>query len=167
MILKQMSHPVRRVYTDTDCLRWSIDIARALAYLHSGAAGSMILHRDINPDNIMLTSRDPHKSDAKLVDFGLHTSIAQSEDPLDALESSPDGTHAANILTLDIMLSSPDCDMCSTMCPVNSTSGTHKNTACLAGMHCCSPHSAILSATTSLYVVLVLHTETILQPIGT
>ena len=105
MILKQMSHPVRRVYTDTDCLRWSIDIARALAYLHSGAAGSMILHRDINPDNIMLTSRDPHKSDAKLVDFGLHTSIAQSEDPLDTLECSPDGTHAANILTLDIMLS--------------------------------------------------------------
>lgn len=50
-----------------------------------GAAGSMILHRDINPDNIMLTSQDPHQSDAKLVDFGLHTSIPQSED------CSPDG----------------------------------------------------------------------------
>jgi len=85
MILKQMSHPLRRVYTDSDCLRWSKDVARALMYLHSGAAGSMILHRDINPDNIMLTSQDPHQSDAKLVDFGLHTSIPQSED------CSPDG----------------------------------------------------------------------------
>ena len=85
MILKQMSHPLRRVYTDSDCLRWSMDVARALMYLHSGAAGSMILHRDINPDNIMLTSQDPHQSDAKLVDFGLHTSIPQSED------CSPDG----------------------------------------------------------------------------
>lgn len=85
MILKQMSHPLRRVYTDSDCLRWSMDVARALMYLHSGAAGSMILHRDINPDNIMLTSQDPHQSDAKLVDFGLHTSIPHSE------ECSPDG----------------------------------------------------------------------------
>ncbi|DBA97335.1 TPA: hypothetical protein ACH3X1_015073 [Trebouxia sp. C0004] len=85
MILKQMSHPLRRVYTDSDCLRWSMDVARALMYLHSGAAGSMILHRDINPDNIMLTSPDPHQSDAKLVDFGLHTSIPQLED------CSPDG----------------------------------------------------------------------------
>ena len=86
MILKQMAHPLRRVYTDSDCLRWSVDIARALMYLHSGAAGSMILHRDINPDNIMLTSQDPHQSDAKLVDFGLHTSIPHSEE-----DCSPDG----------------------------------------------------------------------------
>ena len=85
LILKQMGHPVRRIYTDVDCLRWSMDIARALVYLHSGIAGSMILHRDINPDNIMLTSRDPHKAAAKLVDFGLHTSIAKTE------ECSPDG----------------------------------------------------------------------------
>lgn len=82
-----MAHPVRRIYTDTDCLRWSMDIARALLYLHSGMAGSIILHRDINPDNVMLTSRDPHKARAKLVDFGLHTTITESEDCL------PDGTH--------------------------------------------------------------------------
>lgn len=87
LILKQMAHPVRRIYTDTDCLRWSMDIARALVYLHSGMAGSIILHRDINPDNVMLTSREPHKARAKLVDFGLHTTIGQSEDCL------PDGTH--------------------------------------------------------------------------
>lgn len=86
LILKQMAHPVRRIYTDTDCLRWSMDIARALLYLHSGMAGSIILHRDINPDNVMLTSRDPHKARAKLVDFGLHTTITESEDCL------PDGT---------------------------------------------------------------------------
>ena len=76
-----------------------MDIARALAYLHSGIAGSMILHRDINPDNIMLTARNPHKADAKLVDFGLHTSIAQSED------CSPDG---GCITSLD----SPCADLC-------------------------------------------------------
>ena len=67
-----------------------MDIARALVYLHSGISGSKILHRDINPDNVMLTSKDPHKADAKLVDFGLHTTIAQSED------CSPDGTIRQN-----------------------------------------------------------------------
>lgn len=92
LILKQMAHPVRRIYTDTDCLRWSMDIARALVYLHSGMAGSIILHRDINPDNVMLTSRNPHKARAKLVDFGLHTTIEQSEDCL------PDGTHTTTCL---------------------------------------------------------------------
>ena len=91
LILKQMAHPVRRIYRDIDCLRWSMDIARALLYLHSGISGSMILHRDINPDNIMLTSKDPHKADAKLVDFGLHTTIAQSED------CTPDGTVCPNL----------------------------------------------------------------------
>ena len=65
-----------------------MDVARALVYLHSGAAGNMILHRDINPDNIMLTSKIPHKSDAKLVDFGLHTSIAKED------TCSPDGMSA-------------------------------------------------------------------------
>lgn len=35
----------------------------------------MILHRDINPDNIMLTTGVPSQADAKLVDFGLHKSI--------------------------------------------------------------------------------------------
>ena len=98
LILKQMAHPVRRIYTDMDCLRWSMDIARALVYLHSGISGSMILHRDINPDNIMLTSKDPHKADAKLVDFGLHTTIAQSE------ECSPDGTARQTITACPAML---------------------------------------------------------------
>ena len=78
LILKQMQTAQGRIYTNNDCLRWSIDIARALVYLHSGAAGSLILHRDINPDNIMLTSSIPGKSDAKLVDFGLHKSIPGS-----------------------------------------------------------------------------------------
>lgn len=71
-------------------------IARALVYLHSGAAGSVILHRDINPDNIMLTSTATHKADAKLVDFGLHTTIAQSED------CSPDGTATDNLLPVTL-----------------------------------------------------------------
>lgn len=98
LILKQMAHPVRRIYTDTDCLRWSMDITRALVYLHSGVSGSMILHRDLNPDNIMLTSKDPHKAAAKLVDFGLHTTIAKSED------CSPDGTVPHTLLHCSVIL---------------------------------------------------------------
>lgn len=78
LILKQMQNAHSRVYTHEDCLRWSTDIARALVYLHSGAAGSLILHRDINPDNIMLTKPLPSQADAKLVDFGLHKSIPGS-----------------------------------------------------------------------------------------
>ena len=77
-----------------------MDIARALVYLHSGISGSMILHRDINPDNIMLTSKDPHKADAKLVDFGLHTTIAQSED------CSPDGNNHCHVLFMVGLLAS-------------------------------------------------------------
>ena len=107
-----MAHPVKRIYTDIDCLRWSMDIARALVYLHSGVSGSMILHRDINPDNIMLTSKDPHTADAKLVDFGLHTTIAQSED------CSPDGTVCQQSLPCTVDVWSAGIPACSKLSSV-------------------------------------------------
>jgi serine/threonine protein kinase len=39
----------------------------ALAYVHSHG----ILHRDVKPDNMMLTHVDPARADVKLIDFGL------------------------------------------------------------------------------------------------
>ena len=43
--------------------RWSIQIAEALAYLHS--ANPMIIHRDMKPENILLTLEDRSTQEAK------------------------------------------------------------------------------------------------------
>lgn len=57
-----------------DALRWMVSTAEALQYLHS--LNPMIVHRDIKPDNILLTHPTPSKADAKITDFGLHRAIS-------------------------------------------------------------------------------------------
>ncbi len=56
-----------------DALRWALQIAEALAYLHHFSP--LIVHRDLKLENILLTSPHPSKADAKLADFGLHKCI--------------------------------------------------------------------------------------------
>ena len=70
LVQRQMLTPQYKIYSTNDALRWSIQIASALAYLHNSKP--MLIHRDLKPDNIMLTK---DLSSAKLIDFGLHSRI--------------------------------------------------------------------------------------------
>ena len=54
-------------------MRWALEIAQALCYLHSFKP--MIVHRDLKLENILLTSPYPGRAHAKLADFGLHKMI--------------------------------------------------------------------------------------------
>jgi serine/threonine protein kinase len=56
-----------------DALRWALDIAEALEYLHGFRP--LIVHRDLKLENILLTSGQPARASAKLADFGLHKMI--------------------------------------------------------------------------------------------
>jgi len=71
MVSKQMLTPNNTVYTDKQALQWSLQLAEALAYLHS--AIPMVIHRDLKLENVLLTSEEqtPGGKVAKLADFGL------------------------------------------------------------------------------------------------
>jgi serine/threonine protein kinase len=44
-----------QVYRDADALRWCIELAEALRYLHSRTP--KVIHRDVKLDNVLLTGR--------------------------------------------------------------------------------------------------------------
>ncbi len=48
----------------TDCRLYLIDMLKALHYCHKTV---QVIHRDIKPDNIMIS----HNNDAILIDFGV------------------------------------------------------------------------------------------------
>ena len=54
-----------RPSTEDDNLKWMVQTAKALAYLHSCG----IVHRDLKPDNVLLS--DPITENVKVADFGL------------------------------------------------------------------------------------------------
>lgn len=74
IVFKQMTQPMKKLYTKGDALRWSIQMARALAYLHD--CRPKVLHRDLKLDNVLLSHKAAGAAMAKLADFGLARMVA-------------------------------------------------------------------------------------------
>jgi serine/threonine protein kinase len=69
LVSLQMIDPFAKLYSDADALRWSIQIASAVDYMHT--ANPKVVHRDLKLDNCLLTSKRWTQADCKLADFGL------------------------------------------------------------------------------------------------
>ena len=69
-ILKQMTTPQSRVYTDLTATLWALDVALGLEYLH--LLNPTIIHRDIKCANILIGQGPQGRPVAKISDFGLH-----------------------------------------------------------------------------------------------
>ena len=76
-LLESMNAQRLAPFSMEDAFRWMIASAEAISYLHS--LNPMIVHRDIKPDNILLSHTSPAKSHAKITDFGLHRAISMSD----------------------------------------------------------------------------------------
>eukprot|EP00803_Ostreobium_quekettii_P003919 evm.model.scf_1645.1 EVM.evm.TU.scf_1645.1 scf_1645:7861-13002(-) len=75
LIMKQMKQKLPRRYKLTEALRWCIQIAEALSYLHNSTP--VIVHRDMKPENVLLTTTDTEIAEAKIADFGLHKRLSK------------------------------------------------------------------------------------------
>mmetsp|Transcript_13051 Transcript_13051/g.37913 ORF Transcript_13051/g.37913 Transcript_13051/m.37913 type:complete len:497 (-) Transcript_13051:1501-2991(-) len=86
LIMKQLTLPHKSLYTLSDALRWCIQIADALAYMH--AAKPKVIHRDLKLENVLLTMGATSKHQvAKLADFGLVALLRAHQQA--AVQSSP------------------------------------------------------------------------------
>eukprot|EP00210_Caulerpa_lentillifera_P001170 g1126.t1 len=79
-IYAKMKNPNRRVYSRKQAIKWMIQIAKGLVYLHG--TPFVIVHRDLKPENILLQKSDPQEQrrveyEAKIADFGLSVVIAR------------------------------------------------------------------------------------------
>ncbi len=68
-----------------EVLGLGIQVAAALEALHARG----VIHRDVKPDNIMLTTDDAGNHVVKLLDFGIARLTAQYDEPADALFTPP------------------------------------------------------------------------------
>jgi serine/threonine protein kinase len=85
LVFKQMGQGPKKLYSKLDALRWMIQIAKALKYMHS--AKPKVIHRDLKLDNVLLTDSNPHAANVKLADFGLARALTASR-PSSASSSS-------------------------------------------------------------------------------
>ena len=85
IILRQGLQPRKKHYTYCDALSWSIDIAEALAFMHSQCP--MVIHRDVKVDNIFISTTygdgkhavERGRSIAKVGDLGLATLVLMQQ----------------------------------------------------------------------------------------
>lgn len=73
VILNQMRSKTRRLYSMEDAWRWLLEIAEALCYLHN--CSPSVVHRDVKPENVLMSSETWSAASAKIADFGLHKRI--------------------------------------------------------------------------------------------
>lgn len=69
LVQRQMCATGRRVYSNTQALKWAQQIAKGLQYLHK--VKPTLIHRDVKMDNVLLKENDDGEIVAKLADFGL------------------------------------------------------------------------------------------------
>ena len=48
----QMMEPYKKKWSDTEAVQWSLQLARAVAYLHSRSP--LVIHRDLKLENVLL-----------------------------------------------------------------------------------------------------------------
>jgi serine/threonine protein kinase len=85
--LLREKHQNSTTFTETEILQWLKDLLRVLSYLHK----QNIVHRDISPDNIMLTRG---KKLPILIDFG---AVKQAATHLNQANASVDGLIQASV----------------------------------------------------------------------
>lgn len=92
-IQAQTNDPTKTVYTQRTALKWILQIAEVVDYLHSRKFS--IIHRDLKPENILLRPdpRNPREYIPKIADFGLSVIVASKmkqideANPFDTLEA--------------------------------------------------------------------------------
>lgn len=72
LILDQMRSE-QRIYWMEDAWRWLMEVAEALHYLHNCVPA--VVHRDVKPENVLMSSKNSTIATAKIADFGLHKRI--------------------------------------------------------------------------------------------
>eukprot|EP00775_Hariotina_reticulata_P006929 gene6929-7147_t len=88
-VSRQMAAPGSKVYSNAQALRWALDIASALEYLHMRSPA--VFHRDVKLSNILCMKDECGQSVAKLSDFGLHVVADSSRKKLLRITDSNGG----------------------------------------------------------------------------
>ena len=72
LLEKQSGLPVnQKLYSDVQAGRWMLGLASALEFMHSQPENVTVIHRDISVNNILLSSHNLKKAEAKLVSRSL------------------------------------------------------------------------------------------------
>lgn len=84
LIQHQMCTTGRRVYSSTQALRWALQIAKGLRYLHKSKP--KVIHRDLKMENVLLKQNEDGEIVAKLADFGLCAMLDSEGTRIDFVE---------------------------------------------------------------------------------
>lgn len=69
LVQMQMCTTRSKLYSNTQALKWALQIAQGIRYLHRSKP--KVIHRDVKMENILLKENDDGEVVAKLADFGL------------------------------------------------------------------------------------------------
>ncbi|GMH38598.1 hypothetical protein BSKO_06482 [Bryopsis sp. KO-2023] len=129
LLMKQMISPFRKVYSLELALDFLLGIASALRYLHK--LRPLVLHRDLTPDNILVTKKNGRLV-AKLIDFGLTMLIDENGEPVNRLSTmflSSDSRAKKAPFEFAVPPSSTDDDIASPEPEIKATETDHNSQA--------------------------------------